>query len=342
MQMYFWALAFSHNWNITSFTSAPITKEAEDFPATFVQDLPTRGIGMWKYFFFARKKMRQLRPDVIMTRGGRNRNLLFVALWAKLFGSKVVHFLASDVELDKIYNSFEARVNKKMFHHGLKYVDYFVAQNEYQRAVAQQRYPGAKVLIIPNVWGALPEKNDVAALTEKGFVLWVGNTRRLKRPQWVFEIAKQFPDLTFVMIGGNSDNEVYEQCLQLAKQTPNVRFMGSVQFFDTDQYFKQTKYLLCTSEYEGFPNTFLQAWSHNVPVLSTVDPSGVIGRHGLGANCAEIEDFETALRDFECNPERYKAACSNISAYFEQAHSVASNYRRLMDFLDVQDNPIHS
>ena len=66
----------------------------------------------------------------------------------------------------------------------------------------------------------------------------------------------------YIMIGGNLNNRVFNYCINQAELSSNVDFLGQKSFFNTTEYFAKAKYVLCKSEYEGFPNTFLQAWSY--------------------------------------------------------------------------------
>ena len=49
-----------------------------------------------------------------------------------------------------------------------------------------------------------------------------------------------------------------------------------------DALYDRAKVLVNTSDVEGFPNSYLQAWIRGVPVVTLIDPDGVIEREGLG------------------------------------------------------------
>ena len=78
--------------------------------------------------------------------------------------------------------------------------------------------------------------------------------------------------------------------------------------------------LLCTSDYEGFPNTFLEAWSFGTPVVSMVDPDSLLSTRGLGIHVTNIETAAEALRSLVTSPDRWKA-CSKAGFEYRLHHA---------------------
>ncbi|MBD5325298.1 MAG: glycosyltransferase [Bacteroides sp.] len=331
VQMMFWAQAFQKSgWNVFSFYAQTKPKECDI--CTFIKNNEPHSVFFPLHFFVTLWILLKIKPEVVLLRGGKNRNLAFVAFWCKILGIKAVQFFASDVDFVKDYRTltFAEMINRRMFNWGLKWIKYFVVQNDSQQAQLQKLITTANPIIIPNIWGEVGEANH----DEEKVILWVGNTRSLKRPQWVFEIAKDFPEENFVLIGGNADPKVYDECVSLAADSDNVRFLGGLPFSETNEWFSKAKVLLCTSEYEGFPNTFLQAWSNGVPVLSTVNPGNRITDKNLGFVCKDINEFKEMLRAI-LEKERYSKCQDAINRYFAEAHSLDFNYKKLTSFLGV-------
>ena len=61
-----------------------------------------------------------------------------------------------------------------------------------------------------------------------------------------------------------------------ARTLPNLVLHGAVPRERMAAMYGGAALLLCTSRYEGFPNTFIEAWSLGIPVVSTIDPDGLI------------------------------------------------------------------
>ncbi len=331
VQMMFWAKVFNRKgWNVISLYNSV---KPTDYPngVAFKKDLQTHSWNFVIYIFFALRLLIHTKPDLVICRGGRNRNLFFIALLCRMLKIKLVQFFGSDADLRKEISGLptSVRLNIRLFRWGSRLTQYFVVQNEVQKNLLLGQFKGKSILMCPNIWESKPLKNNKCP---RNIILWVGNTRKLKRPEWVFEIAKYFQDEQFVMIGGNADQEVYDRCLNLADKSTNVSFLGGLSFCDTSKWFEKAKILLCTSEYEGFPNTFLQAWANDIPVLSTVNPSNIIGDRKLGVICDDIDSFKTALHK-TLDPDFYSKMSDNIHRYFESAHSLNTNYDKLMAFI---------
>ena len=68
-----------------------------------------------------------------------------------------------------------------------------------------------------------------------------------------------------------------DRVLDELRATPNIEYLGQVAPERAQQLMADAALLLSTSDEEGFPNTFVQAWSSGTPVVSLkVDPDGVI------------------------------------------------------------------
>src|SRR5690606_38132466 len=106
------------------------------------------------------------------------------------------------------------------------------------------------------------------------------------------ELAKRCSEESFVMVGGASDKILYEKCESRAHEISNISFLGRLPFKQVNSFFPSSKVFICTSEIEGFPNTFLQAWAHDKPVITSFDPGGIVEKEGLGIAVHKPEELE--------------------------------------------------
>jgi glycosyltransferase involved in cell wall biosynthesis len=98
-------------------------------------------------------------------------------------------------------------------------------------------------------------------------------------------LAAQLPEVRIHMVGGPLPGEgaLYERVRREAARSPNLTFHGRLAYQDASAMYSRARLLVNTSEVEGFPNVYLQSWIHGVPVVTYLDPDGVIQRKGLGA-----------------------------------------------------------
>ncbi len=94
--------------------------------------------------------------------------------------------------------------------------------------------------------------------------------------------------------------------------------------------------MCCTSDFEGFPNTFLEAWSHGLPVVSTFDPDDLIAKRDMGTVADDVPGLVSGIRGLLTSQQRWSEASKNARRYYLENHAVDKVMPRFERvFLDV-------
>jgi glycosyltransferase involved in cell wall biosynthesis len=212
---------------------------------------------------------------------------------------KFIFRVASDANCVPGQQLIEYWRDRKIYEYGLRRADLIATQSHRQTELLKQHY-GLDSAVV-NMAMELP-REDLEAERDID-VLWVGNLRPVKRADRVLALARRLPGVRFVMIGGpiDGDEKYYADVERQASSLANLRFMGQVPYDAVNRCFARAKLFLNTSDVEGFPNTFLQAWARKVPVVSFFDPDELITREGLGVRPQTDDEMcialEALLRD---------------------------------------------
>jgi glycosyltransferase involved in cell wall biosynthesis len=147
----------------------------------------------------------------------------------------------------------------------------------------------------------------------------------LKRAELLLTLADRLPGMTFHMVGGALAlaPEYFAEMKRKAAALPNVQFHGVVPYHEIGKFFERARVLVNTSETEGFPNTFLQAWSHGAPVVTFLDPNELIAREGLGRTVADIDEMHDAIVAFATDQALWDATSARCCRYMDREYDPA-------------------
>ncbi|MBQ0143282.1 MAG: glycosyltransferase family 4 protein [Prevotellaceae bacterium] len=330
--MSFWARTFvKQGWNVYTFTDKQ-TRDVDGihFIKTYNSKLLCRLHLQLVQDLMDCIRCIRTKPDIVIHRGA-SRSLFFLSKLCRRKHIKLVMFGASDSDFvpgNEIVGG--SPINRRYYQKSLSQIECFVTQNKEQQA-ALLKYYGKSSLVLPNIW----LQDDVAEqIPEKLYdAIWISNLRPLKRAEWFVTLAKDYPQYKFAIVGGPSRVEYYDQIKQMASDVNNLSFLGAKSFMEVNRFLSQSRILVCTSEFEGFPNTFLQAWAHKVPVISTVNPSGIITEYSLGYCVNDISELKTKFIEMVNDDADYKQIQSNLVKYFSESHSADMAYSRLIQHL---------
>lgn len=245
-----------------------------------------------------------------------------VALWAGRHGRRFVFSVASDEDCEPRLRHLPLR-ERVLYRLGLRGAQRVVAQTRAQQARLREHFGvDAAVLPMPCPGPSDAEYEDRNLPEAPPRVLWIGRVCAVKRPHLLLDVARACPELGFDLVGPSDGSAYARQVLADASALGNLAVHGGVPRAAVAGHYRRAAGLLCTSLYEGFPNTFLEAWSHGLPVVSSFDPDGVIAGHALGATAPDVPGLAAGLRELVASRERWRDQSLRCRRYYSETHSL--------------------
>ena len=231
----------------------------------------------------------------------------------------------------------KTRRERLMYRYGLRHADRVVSQTGEQQRRLRENFRIDSTIIhnCGRDYGCLPHRGGAPGSEPGNHLLWIGRFAPEKELDRLLDVARACPEFQFDVVG-ESDGSLPNvgELVAQARAMPNVHLHGRIPYSEMRRFYAQAAGLICTAREEGFPNTFLEAWSYGLPVFSVFDPDGMVGRHGLGIAADDTTGLIMGIRTLLGDPEAWRRACHNARRHFLEHHTVDSFVDRFEQVLE--------
>jgi len=250
-----------------------------------------------------------------------------VALWCQRKKRRFAYSSANDTDCDVALPAMRTFREKILYRYGLHHADIIISQTKKQQQMLRDGFGcRSTVLPMPCPGPAEIECHPTVFPKKEPFrVGWAARISKEKRLELLVKVADALPEVIFEVGGaatGKEGEEYAQPILAAAASRPNIILHGRINREGMPLFYSRIKLFCCTSAYEGFPNTFLEAWSHGVPIVSTFDPDNCIAELGLGKAATDARGLIDSIRYFVENQEAWIAASIRAREYYLRNHTV--------------------
>lgn len=250
-----------------------------------------------------------------------------VALWCRSRQKSFIYSTASNMDCDSSLPQMRTVRERLLYRYGLYHANAIITQTQKQQQMLLNGFDIESLpLPMPCPWpDRIKYQQPVFPDNKPLRVGWAARISREKRLELLVEVARALPEVVFEVGGaatGEGDNGYAPPLLAAAASLPNVILHGRITRKDMPDFYRSIHLFCCTSAYEGFPNTFLEAWSHGLPIVSTFDPDDLITKHELGKAATDVASLVEGIRCFLEKPEVWEAASARAREYYLRNHTV--------------------
>jgi glycosyltransferase involved in cell wall biosynthesis len=110
---------------------------------------------------------------------------------------------------------------------------------------------------------------------------------------------------------------------------PNLEMKGFVPFTEAERLFNGARLVLNTSLYEGFPNTFLQAWSRSIPTIAFIDTGSRTSEgHPVYDAVHDVSEASWKVERLMRDDILWQQASQRVFAHYRECHSIDATIDR--------------
>ena len=218
----------------------------------------------------------------------------------------------------RLHHKVETWITRRLFFKpAVSWADKILLQTEDQNRLLKRHFNlSGKV-----IYNAHPLPEDRPAIHRKPLILWIGRLQTWKHPEIFIALARrlQHKSYSFLLIGKNLGlGNIEATLIQANKNQPNFTYAGELKNEQVCQLLSTAKLLINTSEHEGFSNTFIEAWSRGVPVISlNVDPDNLISDYDLGSHSVSFDRLCLDTEHLMENTDDWKTTSDNCARFFQ-------------------------
>jgi glycosyltransferase involved in cell wall biosynthesis len=217
--------------------------------------------------------------------------------------------------------------NDLVFSYLLKKSDYIILQHSGQ-SLKQSGVKG-KIVIFPNIFNF--NNLPIVENPSKDYYVHVGALTVMKGSDNLNQLIRNLDHKECIVIVGEPRDIPSRKILESFDRSENIIQKGRLSHTQTLQCIANSKALINTSNFEGFPNVFLEAWGMGIPVISlNVNPGNIFNKYNLGVYCGG--NFELMADSIEAEATKNINGNALIS-YVHQYHDFASAGARFFSLL---------
>jgi len=272
--------------------------------------------------------------DVYLFKGG--------SLWAGIVcdlahatGRRFVWIAAHDHDVTASLPDVRGLRDRTWVARAIRRADAIVTQTATQQRLLRESF-GRDSTVVPNLV-ELPPVSQVVDAAGAPSLAWLATYKPVKRPEWFTRFAERHPGVRCRMAGTVPvpplTHESWDAARAAAARSSNLEVLPNLPHERVGDFLREATLFAHSSPAEGLPNTFLEAWAHGLPCVTSFDPDGVIERERLGACRGDYEAWEAELERRIADPELRAAEGARARAHVEANHAPGVIHAALADLL---------